>query len=79
MRSARSFCSVLTEEWRKAPASESGGCVWVRLHRGRVEVTRSRASGGGPDERGPVNQFSPGEWQIFLDGVRTTTRFDLPG
>jgi hypothetical protein len=43
-----------------------------------VEVTRTRASGGGPDEHGPINQFDPYEWQTFLDGVRTSTRFDLP-
>ncbi|WP_433444624.1 DUF397 domain-containing protein [Nonomuraea sp. CA-141351] len=70
---------MLTEEWRKAPESESAGCVWVRLHRGRVEVARTRVSGGGPDEEGPVSQFTPHEWRIFLNGVRTSSRFDLPG
>lgn len=70
---------MLTEEWRKAPASESGGCVWVRMHAGRVEVARTRAAGGGPDEEGPVNRFAPHEWRIFLHGVRTSNRFDLPG
>ncbi|MEU4511705.1 DUF397 domain-containing protein [Nonomuraea wenchangensis] len=50
----------------------------MRLHRGRVEVARTRASGGGPDEHGPINQFTPKEWRVFLDGVRTSNRFDLP-
>lgn len=69
---------MLTEEWRKAPASESGGCVWVRLHDGRVQVANSGERAPGPDEHGPVNQFSLHDWRVFLDGVRTTTWFDLP-
>jgi hypothetical protein len=69
---------VLTEEWRKAERSESGGCIWVRLHGGHVEVARTRLHGAGPDEYGPINAFTPHEWRVFLEGVRTSNRFDLP-
>jgi hypothetical protein len=52
--------------------------VWVRLSDGRVEVVGSSPTGDGPDLAGPVNRFAPHEWRVFLAGVRTSSRFDLP-
>ncbi|MEV3986596.1 DUF397 domain-containing protein [Nonomuraea sp. NPDC049758] len=68
----------LTEAWRKATQSESGGCVWVRLSGNRIEVAGSSPVGEGPDLAGPINQFTPHEWRVFLAGVRGSQRFDLP-
>ncbi|MET7334296.1 DUF397 domain-containing protein [Nonomuraea sp. NPDC005650] len=82
MRSARSLyvltSECLTEDWRKAEKSESAGCVWARLRNGLVEVAGSSPTGDGPNVEGPVTQFTPHEWRVFLDGVRTSSRFDLP-
>jgi hypothetical protein len=68
----------LTEEWRKAKCSESGGCVWARLWNGLVEVTGSAPTGNGPDLEGPALRFTLHEWASFLHEVREGHRFDLP-
>ncbi|GAA3144472.1 hypothetical protein GCM10010466_39480 [Planomonospora alba] len=64
---------MLTRQW--VTASESGGCVEVRLadddERVLVRDTKDRG-------RGPVLSFTRGEWGDFLRGVRSSRKFDHP-
>ncbi|WP_431903717.1 DUF397 domain-containing protein [Nonomuraea sp. bgisy101] len=60
---------MLSEAW--VTASAGGECVQVRRDGANVLVRHSEQ----PD--GPVISFTPGEWRRFIDGVRTTTIFDL--
>lgn len=59
--------------WRKATASASngGGCVEVMITGSAVKV-RDTKDGG----TGPVQVYTHGEWDAFLDGVRKG-EFDL--
>ncbi|MGV9310465.1 DUF397 domain-containing protein [Nonomuraea sp. NPDC003727] len=57
---------VLGGNW--VSASESGGCVEVRRDGERILVRNSR------DPDGPVLAFTPGEWRVFIGGVRSAAR-----
>ncbi|HEX6755682.1 MAG TPA: DUF397 domain-containing protein [Mycobacteriales bacterium] len=51
-------------DWRKASASNSGGCVEVApLPDGGVAVRDSK------DRQGPILSFTRREWVAFLDGM----------
>ena len=57
-----------TTAWIKATKSNSGGnCVEVRRHSGSVEVRDSKDRG-----TGSVLQFTPAEWDAFLDGAKSS-------
>ncbi|GGK90751.1 hypothetical protein Ppa06_57580 [Planomonospora parontospora subsp. parontospora] len=63
---------MLTSQW--ITASESGGCVEVRLAADGlgVEVRDTKDAG-----KGPVLTFTEGEWRDFTRGVRRDV-FDHP-
>jgi hypothetical protein len=51
--------------WFKSSASSAAGnCVEVRFRADGADVRDSK------DSRGPFLQFTSGEWDAFLDGVR---------
>jgi ABC-type amino acid transport substrate-binding protein len=54
-------------EWRKATKSNpSGNCLEVaQLADGGIAVRDSKQQG-----RGPVLQYTPQEWEAFVDGVK---------
>jgi Domain of unknown function (DUF397) len=50
--------------WRKSSRSESNGCVEVAFLERQIAVRDSK------DRSGPVLQFTHGEWEAFLAGIR---------
>lgn len=61
-------------EWRKASKSgPNGNCLEVaKLDDGGVAVRDSKQAG-----QGPVLQYTPAEWDAFLDGARKGEFDDL--
>jgi predicted secreted Zn-dependent protease len=57
--------------WKKATASNSGGCVEV-VHDGPLTWVRDSK-----DPSGPRLSFNAREWDAFLTGVRAS-EFDRP-
>lgn len=52
--------------WKKSTKSGGNGgqCVEVRRFDGRIQVRDSK------DREGPVLNFTPAEWDAFLDGAK---------
>lgn len=51
-------------KWRKAIASDSGGCVEVAYVEGVIGVRDTKQNG-----TGPILAFNEREWTAFLTGV----------
>jgi hypothetical protein len=60
-------------QFRKAGASDTGGCVEVAaLPGGGIRVRDSK------DQTGPVLAYTDHEWECFIAGAKAG-EFDLPG
>jgi hypothetical protein len=65
---------MLTSDWRKSTASDSGsGCLEARWVGGMVQVRDTKQGG-----RGPILTFTPLEWWAVKVGM-SRGEFDLPG
>jgi Domain of unknown function (DUF397) len=61
----------ISESWRKSSRSNESGCVEVRKTSNSIQVRDSK----NPD--GAVLEFTPREWNAFLDGA-LLGEFSLP-
>jgi hypothetical protein len=78
---------MLSEQWAKATASHTNGCLEARWVKATASATSNCVEVAIGDDcievrdsknrAGPVLHFTPREWRAFLLGVRND-EFDLP-